>query len=236
MNRLRLKMLVSVLVAVLALPGHAEALDDTKDVDPWRGLNQVTYKFNDRVDSILLKPLARGYQKFVPAIIRFGIGNAFGNLDDVNNSVNNLLQGKVVASGSDIARILVNSTLGVGGLLDPASKMGLKKHDEDFGQTLSVWGLPRGPYLVLPFLGPSTVTDSLARPLNSAADPLRYLHPVDHRNLLLATRLVDQRAGLLAAERSVFGDPYLFIRDAYLQRRDYLINDGKVTDDFGDDF
>ncbi len=236
MNRLWSKFVVLVVAVILSVNTLAESADEERNRHPWRGCTQVTDKFNDKGDRILLKPLARGYQKFVPEIVRFALGNAFGNIDDVNNSINNLLQGKVGASGSDVVRILVNSTIGVGGLLDPASKMGLKKHTEDFGQTLTVWGLPRGPYLVLPFLGPSTVTDALARPVNTAADPLRYLHPVDHRNVLLATRLVDQRAGLLAAERAVFGDPYLFIRDAYLQRRDYLVNDGKVVDDFGDDF
>jgi len=162
------------------------------------------------------------------------VGNVFSNLDDVANGVNNLLQGKPLKSLSDLGRILTNTSLGLGGLFDPASGFGLIKHNESFGQTLSVWGVPAGPYLVLPLLGPSTLTDVVSRPFDSRLGPLRYLHPVDHRNLTYGLRLVDQRGSLLAAESLVFGDRYVFLRDAYLQRRNYLVNDGEVEDDFDD--
>ncbi|MEX2327201.1 MAG: MlaA family lipoprotein, partial [Pseudomonadales bacterium] len=136
----------------------------------------------------------------------------------------------------DLVRIGINSTMGLGGLFDPASNVGLARHNEDFGQTFSVWGAPRGPYLVLPFLGPSTLTDAIGRPFDSALDPVRYYHPVDHRNTLFALDQVRGRAQLLSAEQAVFGDKYLFYRDAYLQRRNYLINDGRVKQDFDDGF
>lgn len=222
------------LVCALACSGVAWAED--VDPDPWQGVNRATHAFNETADKYFLKPVARGYDKITPKFVRRAVGNFFSNLDDVNNLANNLLQGKMGAGISDLGRLLVNSTIGLGGILDPASSMGLEKHEEDFGQTFSVWGLPRGPYLVIPFLGPSTVTDALGRPVNGVLDPLIYMHPVDHRNRLLFTRVVHDRAQLLSAERAVFGDRYIFIRDAYLQRRQYLVNDGKVNDPFADDF
>jgi phospholipid-binding lipoprotein MlaA len=202
--------------------------------DPWMGFNQKVQGFNDGVDRYFLKPAAKGYEAVLPQFARNGVGNFFSNLDDVTNAVNNTLQGKPLAGVSDVGRILINTTLGIGGLFDPASGIGLTKHNESFGQTLAVWGVPKGPYLVLPLLGPSTLTDALSRPVDSRLDPVRYLHPVDHRNRTMALRLLNQRASLLKAEEAIFGDRYIFLRDAYLQRRNYLVNDGKVKDDFGD--
>jgi phospholipid-binding lipoprotein MlaA len=202
--------------------------------DPLEGMNQVTYRFNNTADKYVLKPFAQGYTTITPKPIRRGISNFFGNLGDVNNSVNNVLQGKLRKGLGDLLRIVVNTTIGIGGIFDPASKMGLTKHSESFGQTLTVWGVPQGPYVVLPFFGPNTLTDALLNPLNPRLDPLRYLYPVDHRNSLFALRAVDDRADLLAAESLVFGDRYIFIRDAYLQRRNYLVLDGEVEDEFDD--
>jgi phospholipid-binding lipoprotein MlaA len=202
--------------------------------DPWMGFNQKVQGFNDGADRYFLKPAAKGYEAVLPQFARNGVGNFFSNLDDVTNAVNNTLQGKPLAGVSDVGRILINTTLGIGGLFDPASGIGLTKHNESFGQTLAVWGVPKGPYLVLPLLGPSTLTDALSRPVDSRLDPVRYLHPVDHRNRTMALRLLNQRASLLKAEEAIFGDRYIFLRDAYLQRRNYLVNDGKVKDDFGD--
>lgn len=226
MNAKLLLITVSLLVSLSA--GAAQ------EDDPWMGFNKATYRFNEAADRYVLRPVANTYVKVVPGFARQGVGNFFGNLDDVNNSVNNLLQGKPVQAVSDIGRILINTTVGLGGLFDPASGIGLRKHNESFGQTLSVWGVPKGPYLVLPLLGPSTLTDAFSRPVDSALDPVPYLYPVDHRNRLLVTRLVDQRARLFAAESVVFGDRYIFVRDAYLQRREYLAKDGQVEDEFDD--
>lgn len=198
------------------------------------GMNQKVQAFNDSADRYVLKPIAKGYDTVVPQFARTSVGNFFSNLDDVTNGVNNGLQGKPLRAVSDLGRIVVNTTLGLGGLFDPASGLGLVKHNESFGQTLSVWGVPKGPYLVLPFLGPSTLTDAVARPFDSRLDPVRYLYPVDHRNRTYGARLIDQRASLLNLESTVFGDRYIFFRDAYLQRRNYLVNDGKVEDDFDD--
>ncbi len=206
------------------------------DEDPLGGINRISHSFNDVADKVLLRPIAKGYKTLTPNIAQTGVRNFFGNLGDVSNSVNNLLQGKVKASLSDVGRILINTTVGIGGLIDPASAIGLTKHNEDFGQTLRKWGVPRGPYLVVPFLGPSTITDSLAGPVNTALDPVRYLYPVDHRNVTFGADAVVRRSELLAAEEVVFGDEYIFYREAYLQRREYLAKDGKVEDAFDDGF
>ncbi|MFN3238262.1 MAG: VacJ family lipoprotein [Pseudomonadales bacterium] len=207
----------------------SEAVDD-----PWMGFNQGMHRFNETADRVVLKPVAKTYTNVVPGFARQGVTNFFSNLDDVSVGVNNLLQGKPGRALSDLGRIVINTSLGLGGLFDPASGIGLRKHNESFGQTLAVWGVPRGPYLVLPLMGPSTLTDAVSRPFDSALDPVRYLHPVDHRNRTLGVRLIDQRANLFAAESVVFGDRYIFIRDAYLQRREYQIKDGQVEDDFDD--
>ncbi|MFT4677538.1 MAG: phospholipid-binding lipoprotein MlaA, partial [Candidatus Azotimanducaceae bacterium] len=142
--------------------------------DPWMELNQRTQVFNDTVDRWVLKPVAKTYVKVVPGFARYSVSNVFSNLGDVGNGVNNLLQGKPLRGLSDLGRIVINTSLGLGGLFDPASGIGLTKHNESFGQTLSVWGVPKGPYLVLPLLGPSTLTDVVSRPFDSALDPVRY--------------------------------------------------------------
>lgn len=223
--------LLLILLLLAATPVLA-----TEVSDPLYNLNRGVQKFNDFADKTLLRPIARSYEKVVPSPLRRGLGNVYGNVSDVGDMVNNLLQGKPKRAFSDLVRITVNSTIGLGGLMDVASDAGLEDHDEDFAQTLAVWQVPRGPYLVLPFLGPSTLRDALARPANAQLDPPRYLHPVDHRNVVLGMRLVHQRADLLAADRVVFGDRYIFFRDAYIQRRTYLEKDGEVEDQFDEEF
>ena len=229
-----MKIISIVLLMGLHSYACAEERNPEVNVDPWKGMNQVTFRFNDAADKYFLKPVARGYVKITPSMIRRGINNFFGNLGDVNNGVNNLLQGKLRAGAGDFLRLVINTTLGIGGLFDPATGMGLVKHTESIAQTLAVWGVPKGPYVVLPLFGPSTLTDGIVKPLNTQIDPIRYLYPVDHRNSLFALGVVEERAGLLAAERVVFGDRYIFLRDAYLQRRNYLVSDGEVEDEFAD--
>jgi phospholipid-binding lipoprotein MlaA len=223
----------ALLSLILIFPPVGVAEEETNP-DPWKGVNQTTFAINETADRYVLKPVSKTYRTVLPGFARQGISHFFGNVDDVQNSVNNLLQGKPVRAVSDLGRIVINTSLGLGGLFDPASGLGLKKHNESFGQTLSVWGVPQGPYLVLPFLGPSTITDMLARPFDSALDPVRRLYPVDHRNRLLGIKRIDQRADLLAAESVVFGDRYIFLRDAYLQRRNFNVKDGEVEDEFDD--
>jgi len=218
--------------------GETQTSDDADfpetNADPLRGFNRISHGFNNFADKLVLRPLAKGYKTITPKFAQAGVRNFFGNLGDVSNSLNNILQGKVKAGFSDVGRILINTTIGIGGLIDPATSMGLEKHNEDFGQTLRKWGVPKGPYLVVPFLGPSTITDSVAGPVNTALNPVRYLYPVDHRNIIYGVDAVVSRSELLEAEKAVFGDEYIFYREAYLQRREYLTKDGVVEDAFDD--
>ncbi len=200
--------------------------------DPWQGFNRAIYEFNDVLDRYALKPAAQGYRAVTPDLVEQGVSNFFGNLADVRTLVNNGLQLKVHEAASDVARITLNSTFGLAGVLDLATPLGLEKHNEDFGQTLGHWGVPSGNYLVLPLLGPSSVRDGIALVPDSYLDMVAEIDHVPTRNSLYALQLIDTRAGLLTSEGVISGDRYLFIRDAYLQRREYLVNDGRIDSKF----
>ena len=200
--------------------------------DPMEGFNRATFKFNDAVDGAVLKPIAQGYQAVTPAFARAGISNAFSNVGDVSNSVNNLLQGKPAKALSDVGRLLVNSTLGILGLFDVATPMGLEKSNEDFGQTLGKWGVGSGPYVVLPLMGPSTLRDALGRWPDSQLGLNKQIDHVRTRNVTTGVELINLRAELLNASRTLDEaslDKYQFLRDAYLQRRLNQVKDGKVS-------
>ncbi|MES2076713.1 MAG: VacJ family lipoprotein [Pseudomonadota bacterium] len=198
--------------------------------DPYEGFNRAMFQFNDTVDQVALKPAATAYKAVLPTFVQTGVNNFFGNLSDVWSAVNNLLQGKGEAGMSDVTRVTLNSTFGLLGLLDIASEAGLQKHNEDFGQTLGRWGVPSGPYLMLPLLGPSTVRDTAALPLDISGDVWRYKEPIYIRNIGTAGRVVDQRSNLLDASTLLEDaalDRYEFIRDGFLQRRESRIFDGE---------
>jgi phospholipid-binding lipoprotein MlaA len=197
-------------------------------------MNRSVDGFNQVLDKVIVKPLAQGYDKVVPTEIKTVIGNFFSNLDEISVAFNNLLQGKPKEAGNDIARFALNTTLGIIGLVDVASELGFQKNDEDFGQTLGVWGLGSGPYLVLPLLGPSSLRDVPARFVDSPLDPLYHHDDVALRNSLLAVHVVNTRARLLPATELVERislDQYAFVRDAYLKRRASLVRDGAPDPD-----
>ncbi len=199
--------------------------------DPWERMNRVTYRFNDAFDRAIAKPVARGYRKVTPHAVQTGIGNFLDNLQSPVVMVNDLLQGQFKALASDTGRLLLNTTVGIGGLLDPATAAGLDKNDRDFGQTLGKWGLKTGPYLVIPFLGPSDIRDAAGRVGDIYSDPRHYI-----RNNWLSWGLwglgaVDTRARFLDADAAITGayDPYAFIRNAYLQHRDFKVDGERST-------
>jgi phospholipid-binding lipoprotein MlaA len=199
--------------------------------DPLEGFNRAMFQFNDGVDTVALKPAATVYKTVLPSFVQTGVGNFFGNLADVWTCANNLLQGKLENSLTDMMRVAVNSTLGLGGLLDIGSEAGLPKHKEDFGQTLGKWGVGPGPYVVLPMFGPSTLRDSAALPVDLVGDPWSYAEPARTFNIGSVVRVVDLRAAALEAGDLVEDaalDRYVFIRDAYLQRRESKVYDGEV--------
>ncbi|WP_229744433.1 VacJ family lipoprotein [Halopseudomonas oceani] len=204
------------------------------DPDPWETFNRATFRFNDTVDRYTLKPVAKGYKSVTPQFMRDGVGNFFNNLGEPMNFLNNGLQGKFNRAGVDMSRFLFNTLLGGGGLVDVASRMGLERSDEDLGQTLGYWGVPSGPYVMLPFLGPNTVRDTGSKlPENFLNYTYTgYLNDIRARNQLFALETVDIRAGLLDQERLITGDRYTFIRNAYLQNREYKVRDGNVPDEF----
>ncbi|HEU4778153.1 MAG TPA: VacJ family lipoprotein [Telluria sp.] len=198
--------------------------------DPYETFNRAMFKFNDTVDQVALKPAATAYRAVLPSFVQTGVNNFFGNMADAWSAVNNLLQGKGEAGMSDVTRFTLNSTFGLLGLLDIASQAGLPKHNEDFGQTLGHWGVPSGPYLMLPLFGASTVRDTAALPLDFNGDIWRYKEPIYLRNIGTATRAVDQRANLLDASSLLEDaalDRYEFVRDGFLQRRESKVYDGE---------
>lgn len=206
--------------------------------DPWEGFNRKVHGFNMAVDRVVMKPVTQGYQFITPDFVEKGVSNFFSNLGDLGNSINNLLQGKAYDAGSDALRFTMNSTLGVAGLFDVASKTGLVKHEEDFGQTLGVWGLSQGPYVVLPFLGPSTVRATAGLGGDYYTFPPIYLSHSPTRYEITALRFIDLRSDLLYAQETIgteFYDSYTIFRDAYLKRRAILVSDGKALDNSDDD-
>lgn len=227
----RRALLATILGLTLALSGCAVG---SHPKDPLESYNRIMFGFNDKLDQVLVKPAATVYQDMLPSFVQSGIGNFFGNIGDVWTAVNNLLQGKLENGMTDIMRVAVNSTMGFLGVLDIGSEAGLTKHKEDFGQTLGFWGIKSGPYLVLPVYGSSTVRDTAAFPVDSAADLWGYTDPVYIRNIGTGVRLVDVRAALLGASSLIEDaalDKYVFTRDAYLQRRESLVQDGRRKDD-----
>jgi len=216
-------------VTVLCATAACSTVQTPSPADPLEGFNRSVDSFNTVLDNAVIKPVAQGYQAAIPAPVRGCVSNFFGNIGDIFIAVNNALQGKVKDAASDVCRVGVNTTVGIFGLFDVASEIGLTKHNEDFGQTFGRWGADSGPYLVLPFFGPSSLRDGVGLVLDVAANPMRNINDIPVRNSLMATRIVDKRAELLEASDVVdqFAfDKYSFIRDAYLARRKNLVYDG----------
>jgi len=197
--------------------------------DPLEPLNRAVFEFNEGADRYVVKPVAEAYRAVIPQFVRTGVGNFFGNLDDLFGGINSLLQGKTVAAGDDFGRVLINTSFGILGIFDVASEAGIERSAEDFGQTFGWWGMGPGAYLVLPFLGPSSVRDTAGIGVRVVTDPL-LITPRGVSWGLLALYYVDGRARLLGTETVVEQaalDKYRFVRSAYLQRRQYLVYDGK---------
>jgi phospholipid-binding lipoprotein MlaA len=229
-NRLSLRF-TCLALCISLLAGCATGKDPR---DPFEGFNRGVYEFNEAVDKAILKPVAEGYRFVVPQFVRSSVGNFFSNLNDVVVALNNVLQGKFKAAYSDFGRVAINSTIGILGLFDVASEAGIEKHDEDFGQTLGWWGVRDGPFIVLPFFGPSTARDTVGRVGDYFTDAVTYVDPTRTRNIVWGSRTVNRRAELLDASKvleTAALDPYEFVRDAYLQRRRNLIYDGSAPAD-----
>jgi phospholipid-binding lipoprotein MlaA len=229
MKRIRISGLAALLLAMGAI-GAARA----QVYDPLEPMNRVIFNVNDALDRNVVRPVAQAYVNVVPRLVRTGVSNVFGNVSDAFSAINNLLQGKKEPFGSDLGRVLVNSTFGLGGIFDIASEANVEKYNEDFGQTLGWWGLGNGPYLVLPILGPSNVRDATGLVANWLIDPVNQVTPAVNQYELIGLRALDTRAGLLGTDELVQGaalDKYTFTRSAYTQRRRSLVYDGKPPKD-----
>jgi phospholipid-binding lipoprotein MlaA len=204
--------------------------------DPYESVNRKIFVFNDGLDTYILKPAAEVYQDMVADDIKKGVGNFFQNLGEPATMTNNVLQGKLAEAGSDLSRFLINSTFGLFGLMDVAKDFDLQPNNEDFGQTLGAWGVPSGPYIVIPFLGPSTVRDGLAQVVDFYnIDPKDYIEALDCEPVhycLNIPKALNSRAAFLSAEKMISGDKYIFLRNAYLDNREFKVKDGQVVDDF----
>jgi phospholipid-binding lipoprotein MlaA len=236
------RLLLSSLTMSALLAGCASSPEAVKQDDPWHGWNRGAQSFNDGVDDVVLKPLAKGYLKVTPEPVDESVTNFFSNLSDIGVTVNDLLQFKVTQSGMDASRFLINSTVGVAGFFDVAKMIDLPKHNEDFGQTLGFWGIPSGPYLVLPFMGPSSPREAVGSVGDALLNPLTYTFVFAGGGVAASAinagaktlDVTDTRAGLLTTEKIVDEasvDRYDFIKNSYRQRRESLVHDGNVPDD-----
>lgn len=236
---MRFRQILLVLLCAGLLPACASLPPGERDPrDPYERFNRSMYRFNDALDRSVARPVARAYVKVTPTPVRAGVSNFFRNLNSVTVIANNVLQLKPRGFVTETARLVVNTTIGIGGLFDPAAQMGLQAGDEDFGQTLGRWGVPAGPYLVLPVLGPATVRDTVGVGVDQFTDPKYYLVQKTWVKFgATLASLIDRRAELLGAdlvlERAY--DPYVFMRNAYLQQREYEVVDGEVPSQ-GDEF
>ncbi|HEY3850137.1 MAG TPA: VacJ family lipoprotein [Steroidobacteraceae bacterium] len=201
--------------------------------DPWESWNRGIYKFNTVADKAVARPVARAYVKVVPRPIRTGVSNFFANLNTPTVMINDALQGKFLAAANDLGRFVLNTTVGIGGLLDPATSAGLDRNEEDFGLTLGHWGVHPGPFLELPILGPSDLRDGPAKVVDAYTKPTQYIKNNWIKYGIYLPYLIDLRASLLPLDETLKNtyDPYAFVRDAYLARRAYLVSNGKVTEE-----
>jgi phospholipid-binding lipoprotein MlaA len=225
---------VGLLALSLVACASGPLASSANPADPWEPMNRSVDRFNTAVDGAVLKPVASAYQEATPRLVQRGVSNFFGNLQDMWSVVNCVLQFKAQAATENLMRVSVNTVMGFGGLLDIATEMQIERTTKDFGTTLGVWGVGNGPYLVLPLLGPSTLRDTVALPVDFKGDPVAQTTDIAARNTLIVTRGVSQRAALLKAESvmdEVALDKYTFIRDAFLQRRRNTLYDGNPPDE-----
>ncbi len=236
-NDLRARSLIINLLLLTVLGGCASSPKNPDD--PWEDWNRGTQKFNDEFDEFILKPMAKGYLDITPEAVDTGVTNFFNNIDDIGVTINDLLQFKFIQAGMDMSRFLVNTTIGIAGVMDVATRIDLPKHNEDFGQTLGVWGIPSGPYLVLPFFGPSSPRGTVGLLGDVLADPLTYTLFAGFAVSAASSAaeivdITDTRAGLMTTSKIVNEaaiNRYDFIKDSYQQHREYLINDGNLSED-----
>lgn len=208
------------------------AEDEEVNVDPFESTNRIVFEISDDLDTMIIRPVAEIYRDVTPRFIKNSVTNFFYNLSEVDTIINQLLQGKIVLAGQDSLRFLINSTIGIVGFVDVATRVGFERHDEDFGQTLGYWGVPAGPYVFLPLIGPSTIRDSLSKPTSWFLSGNLSVSDEEAKIFINLLDAVETRERLLVAEKLIVGDKYEFVKSVYLQTRNDLVFDGEVEDEF----
>ena len=208
------------------------AENEDVNVDPFESTNRIVFEISDDLDTMIIRPVAEIYSDVTPRFIKNSVTNFFYNLSEVDTIINQLLQGKIVLAGQDSLRFLINSTIGIVGFVDVATRVGFERHDEDFGQTLGYWGVPAGPYVFLPLIGPSTVRDSFSKPTSWFLSGNLSVSDEEAKIFINLLDAVETRERLLVAEKLIVGDKYEFVKSVYLQTRNDLVFDGEVEDEF----
>ena len=208
------------------------AENEDVNVDPFESTNRIVFEISDDLDTMIIRPVAEIYRDVTPRFIKNSVTNFFYNLSEVDTIINQLLQGKIVLAGQDSLRFLINSTIGIVGFVDVATRVGFERHDEDFGQTLGYWGVPAGPYVFLPLIGPSTIRDSLSKPTSWFLSGNLSVSDEEAKIIINLLDAVETRERLLVAEKLIVGDKYEFVKSVYLQTRNDLVFDGEVEDEF----
>jgi len=226
------KIIVILLLSFTIFPQE----DSEVNKDPFESINRVVFTISDELDTNFLKPTAEVYRDYVPVLLKRSISNFFNNLSEIDTIANQILQGKINLAFQDTIRFLINTTIGIGGIFDFATNVGLERHDEDFGQTLGYWGVPNGPYVFVPFVGPSTLRDMVGYPASWYLSGNFAIDEADMKVVFTTLDVVETRERLLAAENLIVGDKYEFIKDVYMQSRNDLVLDGEVEDEFLMDF
>jgi len=229
-----IRFILPLLLILPLSPVQAQVLEEERNIDPWESMNRRMFAVNDGLDKYLMRPLAQSYHIVMPDIGERGVGNFFANLYDANAAFNALLQWRLEGAMQSGGRFLVNSTAGFLGLIDVATPIGIRPYRTDFGHTLAIWGVDSGPYLMVPFFGPRTIRSGTGTIVDIYASPQAFIDDVRLRNTLYGLELIDGRARFLKAEQLMSGDRYIFVRDAYLQQREFFVNDGVVEDNFSD--
>ena len=225
---------ILTLLMVLLPAGLSAQPESRENVDPFEPFNRAMFRVNNELDRFVLKPVAQGYDYVLPGAAKRGVSNAFANLFDFTSAINAVMQGRVQGALQGSGRFLVNSTVGIVGLFDVATKIGIPPYRTDFGHTLAIWGVGRGPYLMVPLFGPRTLRSGTGTVVDAYMSVQYYIDDVALRNTLWGTAPISSRAALLSSDELLSGDQYIFVRDAYLQYRDAFVNDGEVTDTFSD--
>ena len=208
------------------------AENEDVNVDPFESTNRIVFEISDDLDTMIIRPVAEIYRDVTPRFIKNSVTNFFYNLSEVDTIINQLLQGKIILAGQDSLRFLINSTIGIVGFVDVATRVGFERHDEDFGQTLGYWGVPAGPYVFLPLIGPSTIRDSFSKPTSWFLSGNLSVSDEEAKIFINLLDAVETRERLLVAEKLIVGDKYEFVKSVYLQTRNDLVFDGEVEDEF----